>query len=232
MVSHIISPEEMYLHPVSEMSGQLTKLEKDLAIYADSQQITVVEEVVVGSVWAVLLEMWYRVRVDNLSQGEVVLQSIDYGHYLHLDHKGVRLHRLPPGLASTLPGLAVRCHLSRVRPVQDSGWDKLSMQIINSCLEGVDQHHALVVDRNESGDSLGVVITLEREGKFSTVNQRLVEVGCAISSLFGSHGETDEVGDSGMVNDWDPLEDGYDSTIHNYIAGGRRSKASSVYVPG
>ena len=51
MVSHIISPEEMYLHPVSEMSGQLTKLEEDLAIHAESQQITRVVEVVVGSVW-------------------------------------------------------------------------------------------------------------------------------------------------------------------------------------
>jgi hypothetical protein len=27
MVSHITSPEEMYLHPVSELSGQLAQLE-------------------------------------------------------------------------------------------------------------------------------------------------------------------------------------------------------------
>ena len=137
---------------------------------------------------------------------------------------------LPPGLASTLPGLAVRFHLSRVRPVQDRGWDKLALKMITSCQDGGgDQYPALVVERSEAG-SVGVVIMLERQGKFSTVNQRLVEVGCAVSSLFGSYAGTDEVGDSGLVNDWDPLED-YNSTINNYVASGRRSKASS-YVPG
>jgi len=224
MVSHILSPEEMYLHPVSELSGQLVQLEVEMGRIAGCEKMARVEEVVVGSVWAVLQEMWYRVRVNAVFHGSVELQSIDYGHYLHEEHHGHHLRRLPPGLASTLPGLAVRCHLSRVRPVQDRGWDKLAMQMINSCLEGVDQHTALVVERNEAG-SVGVVITLERQGKFSTVNQRLVEVGCAVSSLFGSNAGTDEVGDSGLVNDWDPLED-YNSTINNYV-----SKASS-YVPG
>ena len=43
---------------------------------------------------------------------------------------------LPPGMTSTLPGLAVRFHLSRVRPVQDRGWDKLTLKMITSCQEG------------------------------------------------------------------------------------------------
>ena len=71
-----------------------------------------------------------------------------------------------------------------------------------------------MVERIEAG-SVGVVIMLERQGKFSTVNQRLVEEGCAVSSLFGSYAGTDEVRDSGMVNDWDSLEDEY------YVVGSR-----------
>lgn len=93
------------------------------------------------------------------------------------------MHHLPSGLAGTLPGLSVKCHLSRVRPVQDKGWGKLALHMITSCLEGVDQHTALVVERSEAG-SVGVVIMLERQGKFSIVNQRLVEAGCAVSPLF------------------------------------------------
>jgi hypothetical protein len=71
-----------------------------------------------------------------------------------------------------------------------------------------------VVERIESV-LVGVVIMLERQGKFSTVNQRLVEEGCAVSSLFGSYAGTDEVRDSGIVNDWDSLEDEY------YVVGPR-----------
>jgi hypothetical protein len=37
----------------------------------------------------------------------------------------------------------------------------------------------------------------------------LVEEGCAVSSLFVSYAGNDEVRDSGMVNDWDSLEDEY-----------------------
>jgi hypothetical protein len=220
MVSHIVSPDEMYLHPVSENSGHLTQLEAELERMAGSEKLAREEEVVVGSVWTVLQEVWYRVRVNNVTHGQVVLQSLDHGHHLLvgvLSCDDYPLHRLPPGLASTLPGLAVRCHMSRIRPVQEEGWDKLSLQMINSCLEGEEQHAALVVEKSESG-SIGVVITLERQGKFSTVNQKLVEVGCAVSSLFGSEHDTDEVGDSGLVNDWDPMEEEYDSTINNYIS--------------
>ena len=59
------------------------------------------------------------------------------------------MHHLLSSLASTLPGLAVKCHLSRVKPVQDKCWGKLALQMITSCLEGVDQHRALVVERSD-----------------------------------------------------------------------------------
>ena len=54
MVSHILSPEEMYVHPVTEMSGKLAELEVELAMKAGKQKMARKEEVIVGSVWAVL----------------------------------------------------------------------------------------------------------------------------------------------------------------------------------
>merc|ERR1719315_744902 len=173
--------------------------------------------------------MWYRVKVSRIAQSGVELKSLDYGHLAQAPHDqdGLLLHRLPPGLASTLPCLAVRCHLARLRAATDRGWDKLAMQMIKSCLEGVEQHSCMVVEQDEAGGSVGIIITLEREGTFSTVNQKLVEVGCAVSSLFGSGDESDAgvgpEGDSGMVNDWDPLEES-NSTINNFMAGGKLSK--------
>jgi hypothetical protein len=134
MVSHITSPEEMYLHPVSEFSGQLAQLEVLLGRIAECKKVARVEEVVVGSVWAVLQEMWYRVSVNTVTHGQVELQYIDYGRYLCVGHHGHHLHHLPPGLASTLPVLAVKCLLSRVKSVLDKGWDKLASQIyISNC---------------------------------------------------------------------------------------------------
>ena len=56
-MSHIASPEEMYLHPLSEMSGQLAQLEVEMGRIAGCEKVARVEEVVVGSVWAVLQEM-------------------------------------------------------------------------------------------------------------------------------------------------------------------------------
>ena len=69
---------------------------------------------------------------------------------------------------------------------------RLAVQMIKSCLEGEEQHSAMVVEQDEGGESVGIIITLEREGTFSSVNQRLVEVGCAISSLFGSEESDDQ----------------------------------------
>ena len=42
---------------------------------------------------------------------------------------------------------------------------------------------------------------MEKQIMFSTVNQRFVKVGCAVSSVFGSDEGMDEVEDSRMVKD-------------------------------
>ena len=49
-MSHIASPEEMYLHPVSEMSGQLAQLEVEMGRIAGCEKVARVEEVVVPPV--------------------------------------------------------------------------------------------------------------------------------------------------------------------------------------
>ena len=63
------------------------------------------------------------------------MRPFDYGYHLlavDVHHQ----HRLPVGLASSLPGLAVRCHMARVRLVQEGGWDKLALKFFTKWLEG------------------------------------------------------------------------------------------------
>ena len=214
LVSHIVSPDEMYVHPVQETSGNLAQLEQELQVMAAGEKVAREVEVVVGSVWAVHQQEWYRVIVSSVEESKVTLKTLDYGHHL-LGVVVNQLHRLPAGLASSLPGLAVRCHMAKVRPVQEERWDKLALQVITHCLQGEGLHSALLVEREEG--SLGVVVMMENQGMFSTVNQRLVKVGCAVSSVFGSQEGTDEMEDSGMANDWDPMAEDYNSTTNNYM---------------
>ena len=51
MVSVIISPEEVYVHPVQESSGSLDHLERELGMMVKGEQVAM--EVIVESIWAV-----------------------------------------------------------------------------------------------------------------------------------------------------------------------------------
>ena len=53
LVSHIVSPDEMYVHPVQETCGNLAQLEQELQEMAAGEKVAREVEVVVGSVWAV-----------------------------------------------------------------------------------------------------------------------------------------------------------------------------------
>ena len=106
-----------------------------------------------------------------------------------------------------LPFQAIRCSLAEVVPVKKE-WSSEAGDRLFDLTRELETDEAMLVERIEAG-SVGVVIMLERQGKFSTVNQRLLEEGCAVSSLFGSYAGTDEVRDSGMVNDWDSSKDEY-----------------------
>ena len=113
LLSHVISPDEIYVHPVSDISGKLVELEDELTKRSDKQRVANKKEIVVGSMWAVKSDMWYRARVILVTSDNVKLQSVDYGHYIQVSIADHHLHRLPQGLASTLPCLAVRCHLAQ-----------------------------------------------------------------------------------------------------------------------
>ena len=112
-----------------------------------------------------------------------------------------------------MPFQAIRCSLAKVGPVNKE-WSSEAGDRLFDLTRELETDEAMLVERIEAG-SVGVVIMLERQGKFSTVNQRLVEEGCAVSSLFSSYAGTDELRDSGMVNDWASLEDEY------YVVGPR-----------
>ena len=212
MVSVIVSPDEIYVHPVQESSGDLARLEREVDMVVEGDQVAREAEVVVGSIWAVHHQAWLRMEVTSIAYGCVNLRSIDYGHAL----QGVRveqLHHLPLGLATRLHGLAVRCHMAMVKPAKAKIWDKLTNKVISECLDGDELHTAVFVERK--GTSIGVVIMAEQKGRLSTVNQRLAEVGCAVSSVFGD--QDDDLEDSGMVNDWDPMADDFNSNTNNYM---------------
>ena len=53
LVSYIVSTDYIYVHPVQEMSGNLAKLEQELQMMAEGEEVAKEEEVVAGSVWAV-----------------------------------------------------------------------------------------------------------------------------------------------------------------------------------
>ena len=61
---------------------------------------------------------------------------MEYGHVLLVVDVS-QLNHLPPGLATKLSGLAVRCHLAMVKPVQEETWGKLAIQVLTGCLEGM-----------------------------------------------------------------------------------------------
>ena len=48
LLSHVISPDEIYVHPVSENSGKLVQLEDELTKRSETQRVANLEEIVVG----------------------------------------------------------------------------------------------------------------------------------------------------------------------------------------
>ena len=114
-----------------------------------------------------------------------------------------QLNHLPPGLATKLPGIAVRCHLSMVRQEQEDNWGELAIQVLTGCLDGNDLQTAMFVERKDR--SVGVLVKKEKQGKFSTINKRLLEQGCAVSTVFADQTGVDDPDDSSLVDEWDTM---------------------------
>jgi len=224
-VSHVESPDELYVQPVQETTANLLKLEQELEM-AVTQDVARKVEVIVGSAWAVHLEKkWFRVRVESVDELTVNISYLDYGHILQQPLEIHRLHRLPLGIVSTLPGLAVKCHMSNVRPV-GKFWDKLALQVLTKYLGGKELFSGLLVSKTDS--SMEVLVILEgKSGDLSTVSRKLVEAGCAFSSEFVE--VTNDFDDDDL--DWDPLaEDMEDCNIHGDRDG--KDFVKTIYIPG
>ena len=212
MVSAIISPEEIYVHPIQASSGDLVKLEKVMSTMMKSDKVAKNDEVMIGSVWAVWQDQtWFRMEVTSrrgVNSDRFNMRSIDYGHNLFSVDVN-QLYRLPPGDLSTLRGIAVKCHLVEIK--LSAVKDNLANKVLSDCLGGEKVHTAIFVEKKK--DSIGVVIMLEEKESFTTVNKRLVDFGCATSSVFGDEDE----GEGCMLGDWDPMADDYHSNTNNYL---------------
>ena len=97
--------------PVQETSGNLSQLEQELQTMAQSEQVAKEVEVAVGNAGVVyggssLCETW------KSCTSVLELWSPPAG----CSFQSPALHRLPAGLASSLSGLAVRCHKAMIRP--------------------------------------------------------------------------------------------------------------------
>ena len=71
--------------------------------------------------------------------------------------------------------------MAEVVPV-NKDWSSEAGDRLFDLTRELETDEAMLVERIEAG-SVGVVIMLERQNKFSIVNQRLVEEGCAVSWL-------------------------------------------------
>ena len=60
----------------------------------------------------------------------------------------------------------------------------MQVQVLTKYLESNRLYTAVQVESKEG--SIGLVVKMEKQRMFSTVNQRLVKVGCAVSSVLGS----------------------------------------------
>ena len=60
----------------------------------------------------------------------------------------------------------------------ERGWERLAVQMIKSCLEGEEQHSAMVVEQDEGGESVGTSIRLltpkQRRDSTTHLHQPLV----------------------------------------------------------
>jgi hypothetical protein len=226
LLGHLASPGEVWVQPVQDLTTRLQDIEAAMAaLPLRPSRESGVEP---GSCWAVrrpaaLLPAtlcsaaWLRVRVEAVEAAgrAYSLRSIDYGARVVVE--AAALHRLPPGPPSTLPGLAVRCHLAHIAPCQGERWSEAATAAVGQLLDPAQVHSALVVEGEGPGaESLGVLVVLEPAGRgepHAIVNRRLVELGLASSHVF-----VDEE-DSGVAveRSFDPMVQVFTTITNNYL---------------
>ena len=212
MLGHLANPGEVWVQP---LGPRLQQVEAALAVEPPCLRRD--ELVVEESCWAVqtlgLLPpslcscTWLRVRVESVQDQQVAVRSLDYGTPLVVTTES--LHILSPGV-TFVPGLAVRCHLSKL-VATDQSWGEEVSTALAQMLDWSSVYSALVDEKVQ--DCLGIFIILEPGGEedHTTVNHRLVEAGLA-------RWEREEE-DSGVVvgGGWDPMTQDFTTIANNYL---------------
>ena len=208
MPAHIHSPGELWVQPLQDQTARLHEVEESLVSQLQEEMhcsLATVSPVTVEveSCWALSTSAaslapivcccpWLRVRVEAVDGEQVMVRSLDYGSLATVSPTS--LVSLPLGPASSLPGLAVRCHLSNISPRGDE-WDREAMAEVSELLDWSRVYTALVQEESHGElDSLGLVILLEpgvRGNTCTSLNLKMVELGHAVSEVFGE----EELGD-------------------------------------
>ena len=127
-----------------------------------------------------------------MDREQVMVRSLDYGSLAAVSPTS--LVSLPLGPASSLPGLAVRCHLSNITS-RGEEWDMEAMAEVSELLDWSRVYTALVQEECHGElDSLGLVVLLEpgvMGNTCTSLNLRMVKLGHAVSEVFGE----EELGD-------------------------------------
>ena len=144
---------------------------------AENEVNATLEELKLGTVWALFSEKWYRVRITSISDGYVEVQSLDYGFRMEKVCY-LQLHRLPKGIARSVPGVCIRCHLFQLKPTSIENWCKLWEDFVKRSFVDSIVQNGQIKDQSSS-DSMGIIITFKENGSVVNFNQRLVEVGLA-----------------------------------------------------
>merc|ERR1719167_1168650 len=185
-----------------------------------------VDDVMEGSCWAYFDgKKWFRVKIIALSNLKADIQYLDYGRRkncvdIHL------LNRLPSGLASVTPGIAVKCHLAHITMKDLSeAWKQYAIKIIENFLETFTKPTGLLVETKN--DSIGIIVTDDKNEKI--LNKEMVECSCASSHFFGPI--EDDVLDTIASKTWNPVEDFLDVKVSLGVSsrGGVKVKAPPAF---
>ena len=100
---------------------------------------------------------WYRCRVTQVSGRKVTVEYIDFGNSDTVSPK--QLFSLDPNFAN-LPGQAVECTLSGIKPVSQSGWTRECIEKLQSLISSIQFLTAVIGDSfsQDSKPSIGLYL--------------------------------------------------------------------------
>ena len=202
LLGHLACPGEVWVQPVQAATSRLLDLEQVLEEEAVGVMATV-EECRQGTCWALHTSRsplgwpgasaWLRVRVVEEGE-EATVRCIDYGPSLVVTASSF-LYHLPPGLPSTLPGLAVRCSL---HPLAPGGWVPGAAAAARALLDMATVYTAHVPPGTATSP-LPIVVALQAEAAEPyepTLNELLQEEAATA---------------------WDPMTSDYKTITNNYL---------------